>query len=164
VQVRIPVITGLERRRYVDFERRQIMTSKTRDNIIQSIFNLSAKELEAIILEKTVIDQPPLDEILNKLAELLGIDKAETVVLLGIGSAEEISKMTVTVDVLDRAYTTIEMFARVANILGETRARRWFQEPKKVLEGARPLDFLQTRVGLDKLRQVLTALEDGAFL
>jgi uncharacterized protein (DUF2384 family) len=91
-------------------------------------------------------------------------NKVEAVVLLGISSAHEISKITVTVDVLDRAYVTIEVFARVANSLGEGRVHRWFQEPKKVLEGARPFDVLQTRVGLDRLRQVLTALEDGAFL
>jgi uncharacterized protein (DUF2384 family) len=164
VQVRIPVGTGLERRRYVDFERRQTMTSRTRDNIVQSIFDLSANELEQAILERTVIGQPPLNEIINKMAELLGINKVDVVSLLGISSAQEISKATVTTDVLDRAYTTIEMFARVANILGEGRVHRWFQEPKKVLEGARPLDLLQTRVGLDRLKQVLTALEDGAFL
>lgn len=140
------------------------MTSSIRDTIVERIFNLSAKELEAIILEKTVIDQPPLDEIIYKLAKLLGINNVEAIGLLGISSAEEISDWTVTIDVLDRAYATIEVFARVANILGEARARRWFQESKKVLEDARPFDLLQTRVGLDKLRQVLTALEDGAFL
>jgi uncharacterized protein (DUF2384 family) len=89
---------------------------------------------------------------------------AAVVSLLGISPSQETTNMIVTVEFLDRAYTTIEMFARVINVLGEGSARKWFQEPKKVLGGAHPFDLLQTRVGLDRLKKVLTALEDGAFL
>jgi hypothetical protein len=78
------------------------MTSSSRDNIIQRMFNFSAKELEQAILERVLIDAPPLDEIIYKLVELLGINKVEAVGLLGISSAQEISKATITVDVLDR--------------------------------------------------------------
>jgi hypothetical protein len=102
------------------------MTSSSRDNIIQRMFNFFAKELEQVILERVLIDAPPLDEIIYKLAERLGINKVEAVGLLGISSAQEISKATLTVEILDRADVTIEMFARVAKILGEVRARLWF--------------------------------------
>lgn len=137
---------------------------ETREIIVQEVFNLSAKALEQAILEQTVIGHTSLDALASELAELLGIGKVEAVGLLGVSLARKTRNPNVNVDILDRAYATIEVFARVANVLGEVAARRWFQEPKKAFDGARPFELLQTRVGLNRLGQVLSALEDGAYL
>ena len=138
--------------------------SKTRDNIAMRVFNASSSTVEQAILENQTIPETSLNELTSDLAALLGIGKTETVGLLGVSLSRKTRNPTVNVDILDRTFVMIEMFARVSSILGEDAARHWFLNPKRAFDGVRPMDLLRTRVGLNRLSEVLTALEDGAYL
>ena len=50
------------------------------------------------------------------------------------------------------------------SLIGTEPTPGWFRTPKKALDGARPIDLLETRVGVAKLTGMVGALEDGAFL
>jgi putative toxin-antitoxin system antitoxin component (TIGR02293 family) len=139
---------------------------QTRDDLAEKVFNTPYHSVERAVLENTPITETTLGELTDDLAEILGIGKTQTVGLLGVSASTKSrsAKTSVDPDVLDRAIMTIDVFARVATILGTDSARAWFDEPKRALGGARPLDLLKTRVGMKRLDEVLTALEDGAYL
>ena len=138
----------------------------TRDELAERVFNTPYQRVERAILENTAIGDTTLKELTHDLAEVFGIGKAQTIGLLGVSAAKvsRAARGNVEVEVLDRAASAIVVFARVATVLGPEAAPAWFEEPKRALDGARPLELLSSRVGLKRLDQVLTALEDGAYL
>jgi uncharacterized protein (DUF2384 family) len=102
--------------------------------------------------------------VLDNLSKLLGIGKGEALRVLGVSRARKSRNPTMNAALLDRAYSALDLYARVATLIGVEHTPVWFRGPKEALDGARPLDLLETRVGLAKLAGMVTALEDGAFL
>ena len=45
----------------------------------------------------------------------------------------------------------------------ESRARAWFKEPNRALEGERPLDLLGTAENRERVRRVLDQIEAGVI-
>ncbi len=137
---------------------------ETRNQIALKIFHLPFKTVEQAVLQNKPISNITLPKLTEELAAILGIGKTATIGLLGISVSRQSRNTVLNTDILDRASSYISVFARVSSVLGETTARAWLQKPKRGLGGALPIDLLQTRLGLSQLEDMLSALEDGAYL
>jgi hypothetical protein len=139
-------------------------TSHTREQLTNKIFNSPASQVEQAILQQQPLTNTTLAALTADLATLLGINKTAAMALLGVSPSRKTRNPNLDADILDRALMALNLFARVASIIGEEAARAWLQKPKRALDGATPLELLPTRLGLSRLDGLLTALEDGAYL
>jgi len=142
----------------------QSSLSQARDTLFEQVLNADSSSVADAVLNRTTVGEPSVDEVLTRLAELLGVGKTEALSILGISRSRKSKNPAMNVELLDRTYSALTLFARVASVLGQEGARAWFVTPKKALDGATPLALLATRVGIGKLQNMLTALEDGTFL
>ena len=138
--------------------------TQTRDDLFEQVLDAAPAEVADAVLQQTLVGEPSLDQVLARLAALLGVSKAEALSVLGISRSRKSKNPAMNVELLDRTYSALTLFARVASILGYEGAKAWFSSPKAALDGATPVDLLATRVGVGKLQDMLTALEDGTFL
>jgi uncharacterized protein (DUF2384 family) len=138
--------------------------SHSRESLTAQVFNSSISQVEQAILHDQPLTATTLSELTADLALVFAIGKSQALVLLGVSASRKTRNATLSADILDRALMAVDCFARVARILGPAAAQAWFATPKRALDGARPLDLLPTRLGLSRLHEMLTALEDGAYL
>ncbi len=137
---------------------------ETRVRAFEYVLGAAPEAVERAVIQRELVGEPSLEAVLANLAELLGVGKLEALRILGISRSRKSRNPKMDVELLDRAYGALDLYARVASLLGAEQAPSWFKMPKRALEGARPIDLLETRVGLAKLAGVITALEDGAYL
>ena len=138
--------------------------SQARDDLFKQVLDADANRVADAVLRQTTVGESSVDQVLTRLAELLGIRKAEALGILGISRSRKSKNPAMNVELLDRTYSALTLFARVANVLGQEGARSWFSTSKVALDDATPVDLLASRVGVTKLQEMLTALEDGTFL
>lgn len=138
--------------------------ASTREALFEEILDTTPNEVAEAVLKQTVVGESSLEKVLTRLASLLDVSKTEALAVLGISRSCKSKNPDMSVELLDRTYSALTLFARVASILGQEGAKAWFGSPKAALDGARPVDLLSTRVGVGKLQNMLTALEDGTFL
>lgn len=137
---------------------------KTRNQLTESIFNTSFGEVETAIFSNQPFKQTSLNQLTEDLAKTFGIGKVKTTQMLGISDSRKSRNQSISPDILDRAASYIQFFARVSSIIGADATKQWLQSPKQALKGACPIDLLSTRLGQSQLGDMLTALEDGAYL
>ena len=138
--------------------------AQTRADIFARVLEASPARVADAVLDRATVGEASVGRVQERLAELLGISKTEALGILGISRSRKSKNPAMNVELLDRTYSALTLFARVASVLGQEGAREWFAGPKAALDGAKPVDLLATRVGIDRLRDMLTALEDGTFL
>ena len=138
--------------------------AQTRHDLFTQVLAAVPNEVAEAVLKQTTVGEPSVDQVLTRLSVLLGVSKTEALGVLGISRSRKSKNPVMNVELLDRTYSALTLFARVASVLGRTGAQAWFATPKTALDGAKPVDLLATRVGVGKLQNLLTALEDGAFL
>jgi len=136
----------------------------TRRTTFARVLGATPDAIEAAVLHDQLTGETSLEAVVVNLAELLGVGKLEALDILGVSRSRKSRNPAMNVELLDRAYSALEMYAHVANLIGDVDAATWFRTPKETFGGVRPLELLETRVGLHKLGAVITALEDGAFL
>jgi len=141
-----------------------VLFKDTRLEAFERVLGTTPDAVERAVLHNETVGERSLDAVLENLSGLLGVSKGEALGVLGVSRARKSRNPTMNVTLLDRAYSALDVYARVASLIGAEHAPAWFRTPKEALEGARPVDLLETRVGLAKLTSVVTALEDGAFL
>ena len=137
---------------------------QTHTELFKKVLDTTPNRVADAVLSQTVVGEPSVDQVLARLADLLGVSKTEALGILGVSRSRKSKNPDMNVDLLDRTYSALTLFARVASVLGQDGARSWFTSPKVALDGAKPLALLTTRVGVGKLQNMLTALEDGTFL
>lgn len=142
----------------------QTSFASTREALFEQVLDTTPNEVAEAVLRQTVVGESSLEQVLTRLASLLGISKSEALAVLGISRSRKSKNPDMSVELLDRTYSALTLFARVASVLGQDGAQAWFGNPKAALDGTRPIDLLATRVGVSKLQNMLTALEDGTFL
>ncbi len=142
----------------------QIPFAQTRDALFAQVLSTTPEGVADAVLNQTTVGEPSVDRVLARLADLLGVSKTEALGVLGISRSRKSKNPAMNVELLDRTHSALTLFARVASVLGQAGAEAWFVSPKVALDGARPIDLLATRVGVGKLQNMLTALEDGTFL
>ena len=138
--------------------------ASTREALFEQVLDTTPNEVAEAVLRQTVVGESSLEQVLTRLASLLGISKSEALAVLGISRSRKSKNPDMSVELLDRTYSALTLFARVASVLGQEGAQAWFGSSKAALDGTRPIDLLATRVGVSKLQNMLTALEDGTFL
>ena len=136
----------------------------TKHETFEAVLGVAPNLIETAILNQQTAGESSLDEVLAKLADLFGVKKRDALTILGISRSRKSKNPTMNVVLLDRTYSALEVFSRITRILGREAAKQWIRTPKEALDGATPLAMLETRVGLRKLQDMLTALEDGAYL
>lgn len=128
------------------------------------VLGATPEAVERAVLRNEAVGERSLDKVAGDLSALLTVSRGEALGVLGVSRARERRNPKMDAARLDRLYSALDLYARVASLIGEEPTPGWFRTPKAALGGARPLDLLETRVGLAMLSRTLSALEDGAFL
>lgn len=137
---------------------------ETRLQVFGRVLSVNPEAVESAVLAHKLVGETSLDAVLGNLATLLGVGKLEALRVLGVSRSRKSRNPNMDVDLLDRAYSALDAYARVASLISREQAGEWFRTPKEALDGATPIDLLETRVGLRKLTSMVTALEDGSYL
>jgi uncharacterized protein (DUF2384 family) len=128
------------------------------------VLGVTPDRVENAVLHNQLVGEPSLDAVLENFAKLLEVGKLEALGVLGVSRSRKSRNPMMNVELLDRVYSALDIYARIATLIGTKHAPEWFQTPKQALDGARPIDLLATRIGLHKLTNMVTALEDGSYL
>ena len=141
-----------------------VLFNDTKLEAFDRVLGVTPDAVEQAVLRNQTVGERSLDAVLDNLSKLLGVSKGEALGVLGVSRARKSRNPTMNAALLDRAYSALDVYARVASLIGAEHTPGWFRAPKEALGGARPVDLLETRVGLAKLTGIVIALEDGAFL
>ena len=142
-----------------------VLFNDTKLEAFDRVLGVTPDAVEQAVLRNQTVGERSLDAVLGNLSKLLGVSKGETLGVLGVSRARKSRNPTMNAALLDRAYSALDVYARVASLIGAEHTPGWFRAPQRgVGRGGRPVDLLETRVGLAKLTGMVTALEDGAFL
>lgn len=101
---------------------------------------------------------------MTNLSTLLGLRSREVAALLGVSESRVSRNNQVTLVILDRTEGVSDTFADVAAVLGFTHARDRLKAPNAALEGAAPYMLLGTHYGQKKVKNLITALLNGAVI
>ena len=135
----------------------------TRLEAFNQVLGTTPEAVERAVLQHETVGETSLDAVLVNLGRLLGVGKGDVLGVLGVSRARKSRNPTMNVALLDRAYSALDLYARVVTLIGTEPTSAWFRTPKEALGGARPVDLLATRVGVGRLTGMIAALEDGAF-
>jgi len=105
---------------------------------------------------------------LDTLAEELSVQRGAVAKLLGISertlTRRANSNGRLTASESDRAVRLARVLALAKETLGNMdKASRWLQTPNRALEGDRPIDRLDTDIGVRSVEQVLGRIEYGLY-
>ena len=136
----------------------------TRLALFDQILGAPPDAVERAVLRNETVGEGSLDAVVARRAALLGVSRGDALGVLGFSRARKSRNPAMNAALLDRLCSALDLYARVASLIGTEPTPGWFRTPKKALDGARPIDLLETRVGVAKLTGMVGALEDGAFL
>lgn len=105
---------------------------------------------------------------LDKLAQELSVQRVAVAKLLGISertlTRRANSNGRLTAAESDRVVRLARILALAKETLGSMdKAGRWLQTPNRALEGDRPIDRLDTDIGVRSVEQVLGRIEYGLY-
>lgn len=138
--------------------------NEVRRQTFDRILGAPPDAVEQAVLHNETVGEGSLDAVVDRLAALLGVSRGDALGVLGVSRARKSRNPAMSAALLDRLYSALDLYARVASLIGTEPTPGWFRTPKAALGGARPIDLLETRVGVAVLSRTLSALEDGAFL
>ncbi|HTD56912.1 MAG TPA: antitoxin Xre/MbcA/ParS toxin-binding domain-containing protein [Silvibacterium sp.] len=109
-----------------------------------------------------------LVDSLDRLAEELSVQRLAVAKLLGISertlSRRTTSNARLTAAESDRVVRLARVLALAKETLGNMeKASRWLQTPNRALEGGKPIDRLDTDIGVRSVEQVLGRIEYGLY-
>jgi putative toxin-antitoxin system antitoxin component (TIGR02293 family) len=109
-----------------------------------------------------------LVDSLDRLAEELSVQRLAVAKLLGISertlSRRTTSNARLTAAESDRVVRLARVLALAKETLGSMeKASRWLQTPNRALEGGKPIDRLDTDIGVHSVEQVLGRIEYGLY-
>lgn len=134
------------------------------DSVFQQVLGESTRAVEDAVIVGELIGETSLDRIAQRLAELLGTNKGETLKLLGVSRTKMSRNPELDVEILDRIGIALKLYARIAAMVGPEGASRWLNEANRHLGGKRPIELMTTHLGHARVDDLVTALEDGTFL
>jgi uncharacterized protein (DUF2384 family) len=147
----------------IKFQKESMTTATFPTNPINQLFGLNRNAIREAILRQSLPERP-LEDVVNYLCQQFGINQTAALNLIDVSPSQKSRGKNADLEVIDRAITSLETFARVASKMGEPNARRWFVQTNPNLSDLTPLQCLKTRVGLQQLEEHIAALEDGAYL
>jgi uncharacterized protein (DUF2384 family) len=137
---------------------------RVEDTVFEQVLGESASAVEDAVIGHRLVGEESLALVTERLAALFEASKGNVLKVLGVSRTKMSRNPEMDVEILDRAGSALKVFARVAAMVGEESASRWFSKGNRHLGGQRPLDLLATHLGRDRVEDVITALEDGVFL
>lgn len=60
--------------------------------------------------------------------------------------------------------SALELYARIAAMIGPEGAARWLGKPNRHMGDRRPIDLLSTHFGGERVECLVASLEGGAYL
>lgn len=130
--------------------------------LVRQVFNANPAQVTSAILEQQPLTSTTRLELTANLARLLSLSTADIHAFLETKPSQS-TQADLSVEMLDRTLALLELHSRVSNLIGEAAAQVWLVSQKQALDGARPLDYLRSRVGAARLEIYLGSLEDGAY-
>ena len=134
------------------------------DALFEQVLGESARAVEDAVIAHRLVGERSLDIVVGRLADLFDASKGDTLKVLGVSRTKVSRKPDMDINILDRAGSALKLFARVSAMVGEEAAARWLNKPNRHMDSKRPLDLMTTRLGLERVEEMVIALEDGAFL
>lgn len=106
---------------------------------------------------------------LDRVRDALGITTAELCACIGlperaIDDARQ-KKQTIGANESDRLFRIAELIARATALFGtQAKAARWITTPQAALGEETPLSKLRTGVGVDRVKEILAAIQYGVYV
>lgn len=138
--------------------------ARVEDTLFRQVLGERSRTVEDAVIAHELVGETSLDVVTERLAGLLDASKGDTLKVLGVSRTKVSRNPRMDVRILDRAGSTLKVFARLTAMVGEDAAARWLNKPNPHLGHKRPLELLASRLGHERVEEMVTALEDGAFL
>ena len=133
--------------------------------LCERLTGLSWSELEAsLLMLRGVPEELSARELVARVASLLGSTRAVAAGALGVSSSRVYRNDRVSVDMLDRVLALCRQWFYVCRVVGAEGAGSWFQDSNPGLDGARPLDLLDTGYGQRKVYDLIWSLLYGGIV
>jgi putative toxin-antitoxin system antitoxin component (TIGR02293 family) len=137
---------------------------RVEDSVFQQVLGEPTRAVEDAVIAHRLVGERSLSLVTDRIAALFEASKGDVLKVLGVSRTKLSRNPEMDVEILDRAGSTLKVFARIAGMVGEQSAARWFTKTNRHLGGQRPLDLLSTHLGRERVEDLVTALEDGVFL
>jgi uncharacterized protein (DUF2384 family) len=138
--------------------------ARDQDALFQAVLGAGANAIERAVIDHQTTGEKDITKVVGRMVKLFATTKGDTYRVLGITSSRVSRRSEMNVEVLDRAGAALQLYARVAARIDADDAAAWFKQSNPHLDGKRPLDLLGSNLGRQRLANIITALEDGAFL
>lgn len=119
---------------------------------------------DVLIYSHKIPDSVSSRKIVQNIAALLDVHLKDLISVFEISESTLSRQSVPSKNMIDRAYSLIGIFTRVAQVLSPQGARHWMTTPNPALDGARPYALLSTRYGEQKVENLIQALLNGAVL
>lgn len=133
--------------------------------LCERVTGLPWAELEAVLLMRREV---PADlsakELVGRVASLLGSSRAVAAGALGVSPSRVYRNDRVSVHMLDRVQALCRQWFYVCRVVGAEGAGSWFQDSSPGLDGARPLDLLDTGYGQRLVHDLIWSLLYGGIV
>ncbi len=94
----------------------------TRLHAFEQVLGVSPDIVEHAILHNETVGEQSLDTVLGNLTVLLGVSKGDALGVLGVSRSRKSRNPAMNVALLDRAYSALDIYARVASLIGAKHA------------------------------------------
>ena len=138
--------------------------AKLEDSVFDQVLGEHARTVEDAVIANELVGETSLNTVTERLADLLQVSKGDVIKVLGVSRTKVSRNPTMDVQILDRAGSALKLYARLSAMVGPDSAARWLGKTNKHLGGRRPIDLISTHLGSERVDELVTALEDGAFL
>ncbi|CAN5895153.1 hypothetical protein BH24DEI2_BH24DEI2_12840 [soil metagenome] len=136
-----------------------------RRRVFEALSGVDYLDLDAIWLgHKDIPQNASASALLRNLALLLGLRKKDAATVLNVSESRISRNDRLDIPMLDRAQGVAEVFAEVAAVLGPQGAQHWLETPNPALQGTPPYQLLGTTYGERRVRNLVTALLNGAVV
>ena len=133
-----------------------------RDELSEQITGETWFEVRRAVLHGTVVGEPNVVTVHDRLARLFDCDSATVLGMLGISRSHK-SRAHLSIDMLDRVACVIDAYSRVDRLLGPSHAQHFFHHRDERFGRLRGTDLLRTRVGTQFLSWYIASLEYGTY-
>lgn len=141
-----------------------MVAARVQDTLFNDVLGADAKAVEQAVIDRRTAGEKDLGKVVAGLAEVFDAPKRDVYALLGITSSRVSRRPEMSVEVLDRAGAALNLYARVAAMIGEEAAAGWFMQANSHLDDRRPIDLLTSSLGRQRLASMILSLEDGTYL
>lgn len=140
-------------------------TLRLTDLVFRELTGIETKELRELFIGRGEFpERVGARRLREQVAELLGCRLTEASELLGASISRFRRNDRLSQDLLDRAYAVVDVYVRVASVLGPRGAAAWLGQPNPVFDGAAPRQLMKTFYGCRLVHDLVDALLAGSYV